>query len=85
MFHGLGFADESKRKTQGNDPCRNKSGAQGFKIYNEEQSVLNNLKSFDLRNEDSKSSASVPSTSKKQKLHWGYSSNSTFIKRKMHF
>ncbi|XP_058751283.1 uncharacterized protein LOC131624349 [Vicia villosa] len=63
--------DESKRKAQGNDPYRNKSGAQGFKVDNKEQSILNNLESFDSRNEDSKSSASVPSTSKKQKLHWG--------------
>ncbi|CAI8594090.1 unnamed protein product [Vicia faba] len=63
--------DESKRKAQGNDPCRNNSEAQGFKVDNEEQSVLNNLESFDSRKEDSKSGASVPSTSKKQKLHWG--------------
>ncbi|CAL5185743.1 unnamed protein product [Lathyrus oleraceus] len=63
--------DESKRKAKGNDPYRNNSGAQGFKVDNEEQSILNNLESFDLRNEDSKSGASVPSTSKKQKLHWG--------------
>ncbi|CAK8533207.1 unnamed protein product [Lathyrus sativus] len=62
---------ESKRKAQGNDPYRNNSGAQGFKVDNEEQSILNNIESFDLRNEDSKSGASVPSTSKKQKLHWG--------------
>ena len=63
--------DGANKKTRGNDAYSKNSEVQGIKIDNKEQSLLNNCKSFDLRNEDSKGGVSVLSASKKPKLHWG--------------
>jgi len=70
----LGYADDVKKKARGNDVYSKNSGAQGFKVDNKEQSLLNNCESFDSKNEDSKGGVFA---SKKPKLHWGYSSNFT--------
>lgn len=78
----LDSADEAIKKAQGNDVYSKKSGAHGLKVDNKEQSLLNNCENYDSKIEDSKSGASVLYASKKPKLHWGYSSNSTYIKLK---
>lgn len=77
----LGSADDAKKKARGND-VYSENSAQGFKIDNKEQSLLNNCESFDSKNEDSKGGIFA---SKKPKLHWGYSSNSTLNEKKSCF
>jgi hypothetical protein len=74
----LGSADDAKKKARGND-VYSENSAQGFKVDNKEQSLLNNCESFDSKNEDSKGGVFA---SKKPKLHWGYSSNSTLNEKK---
>lgn len=60
--------DDAKKKARGNDVYSKNSGAQGFKVDNKEQSLLNNCESFDSKKEDSKGGVFA---SKKPKLHWG--------------
>jgi len=77
----LGSADDAKKKARGDDVF-SKNSDQGFKVDNKEQRLLNNCESFDSKNEDSKGGVFA---SKKPKLHWGYSSNSTLNEEKKSF
>lgn len=79
----LGSADVANKKSLGNDQCSQNSGVQVLKADNKEISLGNSCGNLDLRNEESEGGVPVLSASKKKKLHWGYKSNSTLIKRKM--
>lgn len=82
LYSEFGSADEANKKSHSQVNylySQKNSVAQGLKVDDKEPSRRNSCESFDSTNEDSKGGVFVPSASKKQKLHWGYNSNSTFF------